>query len=425
MDDHPPLRRNVRYQLLWVGSAVSLLGVRVSTLAYPLVVLAVTGSAALAGTVGAATLASGVLLGLPAGALVDRWDRRRILIGCDLVRALGMASIAVALAGGWLTIGHVLAVAVLQGAAGALFQPARTTAIRSVVPAAQLRAALAQEEARAHGTSLLGPPLGGALFALGRAVPFLLDALSYLVSLICVLLVRVPRRPADRTDLAGDGGDTGDGLLRDITEGVRWLLRERLVRALVLVAPLFNVATTGVTLLIVILLRGRGAHSGTIGLVLAAEGVAGLVGAALASRIVRLLPPGRLTLLLLWSSGFLVIGMPAPLGAWWVALLLGLGTMVVPALNIVVVNEIMTAAPDRMQGRAMSALVTATAALTPLGPLAAGVVADLAGPATAMLVLGGYLLCCAAVATTSPTLRGTAAASGRDADLIADTESPA
>src|SRR5262245_39702938 len=91
-----PLRRNRDFQLLWIGSAVSAVGSRVSSVAYPLLVLALTGSAADAGLVGFTATVPYLLFQLPAGALVDRWNRRWVMIACDIGRGLALASIAVA-----------------------------------------------------------------------------------------------------------------------------------------------------------------------------------------------------------------------------------------------------------------------------------------------------------------------------------------
>src|SRR5262245_56917941 len=191
-----PLRRNARFQLLWIGSAASALGSQLSALAFPLLVLAITGSPAKAGLVSAAHLASLVVVVALAGPLVDRWDRRRILIGCELARGLGMASVAGAVSAGVVVLPHLLVVGLAQGAANALFNPARMTAVRAVGPRSELGSAIAQEEVRTHAAALAGPPLAGALFGLGRAVPFVLDSVSYLVSLVCIVAARVPRRPA-------------------------------------------------------------------------------------------------------------------------------------------------------------------------------------------------------------------------------------
>ena len=109
---HAPLRRNRDFQLLWGGQAVSLLGSQTSKIAYPLLVLAMTGSPAKAGIAGFAAMLGYLLFPLPAGGLVDRHDRKRIMIGCDAIRLLAVGSIAVA---GWAA--HITYVQALSPAA--------------------------------------------------------------------------------------------------------------------------------------------------------------------------------------------------------------------------------------------------------------------------------------------------------------------
>ncbi|HEV2460453.1 MAG TPA: MFS transporter, partial [Ktedonobacterales bacterium] len=141
-----PLWRNRSYLLLWGGQAVSSLGSEASQLALPLLILSVTQSPAQAGIAGALRSLAYLLLGLPAGALVDRWDRRRTMILCDAGRALALGSIPLALALGRLTIAQLYLVSLLEGTLYVFFGLAETAALPHVVAKAQLPAATAQGE---------------------------------------------------------------------------------------------------------------------------------------------------------------------------------------------------------------------------------------------------------------------------------------
>src|SRR5207248_5349483 len=158
-----PLGRNRDFLLLWTGQAVSVFGTRVAAIAYPLLVLSLTHSPAKVGLVSFANWIPAVLFGLPAGALVDRWDRRRVMIWCDLGRAAALASIVVALDAGVLTYPQVLAVAFCDRALGLLFGPAEVSALRHVVAPTQLARAIARNESREYSALLVGTPAGGAL----------------------------------------------------------------------------------------------------------------------------------------------------------------------------------------------------------------------------------------------------------------------
>lgn len=114
------LRHNTQFQLLWIGSAASALGSNISLLAFPLLVLSLTGSPAMAGVVSAVGMACDLIFSLPAGVCADRWDRRRVLLTCEIARAALLASIAIAAWANCLTFGHIVAVAAGEEALGAL-----------------------------------------------------------------------------------------------------------------------------------------------------------------------------------------------------------------------------------------------------------------------------------------------------------------
>ena len=162
--------------LLWSGQVVSNVGTQVSQLAFPLLILALTGSAAQAGFAGALRALPYLFFSLPAGALIDRWDRKRTMIICDAGRAISLASIPVAYALGDLTIVQLYLVSAIEGTLYVFFNIAEAACLPRVVPKEQLPAATAQNMATDGITVLIGPPLGGALYAAGKFLPFVADA---------------------------------------------------------------------------------------------------------------------------------------------------------------------------------------------------------------------------------------------------------
>ncbi|KAA9380065.1 MFS transporter [Microbispora cellulosiformans] len=400
MSEAVPLRRNMRFQFLWLGSVTSELGSSLTGLALPLLILAVTGSAALAGLAAACRITAGILVSLPAGVWVDRWDRRRILLCGEGARAVAMATLVAAVLADRVTMGHVIAVAVTNGVADAFFRPARDAAIRAVVPASQLMSAYAQDEARGHATVLAGPPLGGFLFGLGRVVPFAVDAVTYAVSMVFVLLARVPRRPAN----VENSGRTR--MRADIAEAARWLWHRPALRAGLAFSLVANLAANALLLPVVVLVGSRGGDPAVTGMVLAGLGLGGLLGAALSAKIGALLPPGRLMLAVVGVFALAVCATTLPFGAYWPAVPLILAMIAAPALNVVLRVLVATLVPDAMMGRLTSLLRVATMGLAPLGPLLGGVLADRAGGVGALLAIGGSLALCCVLAATSATLRG-------------------
>ncbi|WP_158709753.1 MFS transporter, partial [Streptomyces sp. NRRL S-15] len=206
----PPLRRNRDFLLLWSGSAVAIIGSTASTVAYPLLVLAVTGSASAAGLVGFVVLLPALLLQLPAGVLVDRWNRKRVMIWCDALRAVGASTVVLALLAGELRLAHVLVVGFAEGTLTVLNGLASTAAVPNVVHPSQLSVALAGNEARGRAATMIGTPLGGILFGLGRAVPFVLETFAYLVSLVSLLCIRKDFQAARPGEAARAEAAAGD-----------------------------------------------------------------------------------------------------------------------------------------------------------------------------------------------------------------------
>jgi len=192
--NHRPaaLWRNTAFLLLWSGDAISALGSQASQLALPLLALALTGSPAQAGYLGALRGAIYLLGGLPTGALVDRWHRRVVLVVADLLRAAAFASVALALALGRLAAAQLYAVVALDGLCFIAF-------------------GLAQSQAADALARALGPLLGGALFAASRALPFLADAASYALSAALILVIRTPLAAAPSGERPRSGARSSAG----------------------------------------------------------------------------------------------------------------------------------------------------------------------------------------------------------------------
>src|SRR5256884_9631212 len=186
-----PLWRNRDFMLLWSGQLVSSVGTRVSMLAFPLLVLAITHSPAQAGLIGAMRALPYALLILPAGALVDRWNRKRVMILGDIGRAIAFGSIPVALILGHLTIAQLYIVSLVEGTLFTFFNLAETACLPQVVAKEQLPGAVAQGMVIDSVSGLIGPSLGGALYSIGRAIPFLTDAISYGASVVSLFLIKV------------------------------------------------------------------------------------------------------------------------------------------------------------------------------------------------------------------------------------------
>src|SRR3954451_23547919 len=154
-----PLWRNRDFSLLWSRQVISTVGTRITSVAYPLLVLLLTGSPALAGVVGVAQTLPFLLLYLPRGGWAGRWDRRRTMIACELGRAVALGSVALtAVLGGVHAVGiaQLAAVAFVEGCLFVLFDLAERAALPRLVPPAQVPTAVAWNQARTQGADLVG-----------------------------------------------------------------------------------------------------------------------------------------------------------------------------------------------------------------------------------------------------------------------------
>jgi MFS family permease len=388
------LRHNRRFQALWIGSAVGFLGIEAADVGYPLTVLALTGSPATAGLFGVVQLLATLLAGLPAGAVADRYDRRHVLLVAEGIRAVSAATVAVALAGGWLTVPHLLAVAAVLGAVGPFSGTARMLLVRAVVPAEQLTAALTTEQVRDGLSQLIGPPLGGLLYGLRQLLPFAMSAVAFAVSWLAALVVRVPVR--DASALAGSPS---------VLAGLRIIWHNPTLRAATLLVALLNTVGAPVLLITIVSLRAQHVTPGLIGVAIAGYAIGGLIGATLVGPLHRRFPPGRLLIGVALIEAPLLLGLGVPGGPWWVAAVLLCASLGVPALQVLVDVLIFRQVPDDQRGRVIAATMTLVGIGMPVGTGLAGLLLEYLSVPVAMLVLASVLAVGGGYAATRRQLR--------------------
>ncbi|NUP47499.1 MAG: MFS transporter [Catenulispora sp.] len=378
-----PLRRNRNFTLLWGGSAAAMLGLATADIAYPLVILAMTGSPLRAGLFATVQLVATVLATLPVGQLMDRHDRRRMLLVSESLRLLAGAGVATAHFAGVLTVWQLLATAALLGAIQP-FAGARTLMIRQVVAPEQVPDALTREQLRNHACELTGPPLGGALFAVSRALPFVFAAVSSVVSLLSVLFLRVPESAlrADGGRNAGGGKPEGGVLL-----GIKTILRDPVMRATALSLCLVNVAGYPIFLSLVVRLRDQHAASGTTGLVVAAAAAGGLAGTPLVKPLLRALRPGWVLIVACVVFALTNFGMTFFADPWADAVFLAASGAAIPSAVVMVNVLILQAVPDEQRGRTAAALEMFLLVGIPAGTLAASVALQWLSPTATLLGL--------------------------------------
>ncbi|MBL1084399.1 MFS transporter [Streptomyces actinomycinicus] len=402
----PGLWRNRDFNLLWTGQCLSDLGGAMVELALPLLVLQQTGSPARAGLVGTAGLVTTLVFRLPAGVLADRLDRRRLMIACDLLRLVGYALLGWAVTRGTASLPVVLAVVVTGAAATAVFSTAEHASVRNLVRPGQLTGAVARNEARTYGVALAGPPLGGLLFGLGRALPFLGNALSYVLSLLAVSLIRRPLQEA-RPEAAAPSADAS------AAQGLRFLLEHPFLRALLVIAAPLNMAFTGMIFAMTLALRRAGVSPFLVGLAGTVFALGGLLGALAAPALQRRLRLPALIRLLCWATAALMAVSTLLAGTVLAAVPLAAAVFLGPTANAALFAHQAAVTPDHLQGRVVSGVLLAAGSAAALAPALAGALLARFSPVAAMLVFPLLVTAAAVTATFGKGIRAMSAEPAR------------
>lgn len=412
----PPLSRNRNYNILWSSQLFSELGFELAMIGIPLLILAQTGSPLQMGIASSVLALVRMLAALPAGVVADRWNRRKVMLVCEGLRALTMGSLALALALGQYSFTHLMVVIVLEGVLGSVFEPAEHATVPQVVAESQLPAALSRNAARPFVATLVGPAAAGFLFTVHPLSPFLTTAVMLAVSFGALLLLRLPARlPSTPAGPATEAtaeehhkaespmGKHADG---GVSAGVRWIMGNPVIRDTLVWMMAVNLVFNG---LLVVILATSGEDDvapGEMGLMMAFLGVGGLLGALCASRLYEALRPRVLVL------GFAVVATAAtalmavvptgvPLGV-----MLGVAGFLAPPANTAVLAYQLTVAPDGMRGRLSSVAAFCSGGAGALGPLVAGVLMSMTDdPRIPILACAGAFAAVALASLLSPSLR--------------------
>lgn len=379
--------------VVWAAVGVSTLGDGAFLAALPLAAAAVTRDPNAVAAVSAAAIAPWVLVQPVAGALMDRWSHRSVMLVADFARA-GIVALAAVL----VATGHV-SIAVLAGVGAAMVvgQIFHDTAVQGVIPtlAGRTSAELDRANGRVYGAEtagkqLIGPPAGSATFTIGHWVPFAADAASFLVS--AALLWRLPHAPPPRHS-------TGS-LWRAVAEGSLWLARHRQLRTLALLASAGNIAyhlSWATFVLLATESSGLGLTPAAFGLMFAAYAIGGVIGGPLTARVNAELGPHR-ALLILAVAHAIAWPMMAVATTVWV---------VVPALALVGAAQTMTTTtnvglrqilvPADLLNRVIAAFRWIVNVPTPLAALAGGALAATYGLRAPLFAAGAVLTIAALV----------------------------
>ncbi len=380
-----PLRSNRDFLVVLIGQGISSFGDSITGTAMPLLVLALTGSGLAMGVVGVLSTLPDLVVGLPAGAYADRWDRRKMMFGADLGRFVLTALVPLSV---WLdgpTLAVILVVAFPMNVLRVLWLAAYTAAVPGLVGRPQVPRANAIFEAVFNVGWIVGPALAGLLAAaIGPGPTIAIDALTFLVSAGAMLLVRRPLRPEARS--------VETHILADIREGIGFVARQPTLRAVIALWTTTSVISAGLTsVLIFYVTIDRDLGSAVVGVILSGFALGSLLGSIVAARAAfhatgRVMLAGSVVFggcVLLLASGLSVPAMVA-------------GSFVAGAVNSNILVAYLTTrtllSPDALLGRVGATARTLSVGLTPIGALAAGVLLDAIGGAATLALTGGALV---------------------------------
>jgi MFS family permease len=382
--------------LLQLGQLLSSAGTSTTSIAFPLLVLATTHSPAKAGIVGFARSLPSAFFALPAGLAADRWSRRRLMIAADGVRVVAIGTLAATILLDRIAFWQIAVVAFVEGSGTALFFGAQPGALRAVVPAPQLPAAAAAETGRAAVVRLAGPPLGGALFGLARALPFIVDAVSYAFSTLSLLAMRTPFQEEREPQVAS--------LRSRLAEGFHFVWSQPFLRTCALLFGLANFIGPGVLFALVVIGAQQGLSGGEIGALVSAFGACLLLGSLLSPIVRRLLPVRAVLLLELWTWVGCALFLIWPNVYVLTASILPTA-LAIPSTDSVVHGYRIAMTPDRLLGRAESVRSMISLLIAPLGPLMAGFLLGAVSARATIAVFAAAGIVLAVWGTLSPSIR--------------------
>ncbi len=385
------LLRSRDFRLLLVGQTTSQLGAQISGVAIPLLaVLELNATAFEVGLIGASSTVAFAVIGLPAGAWVDTWRRRPILISSDLARMVLLATIPLAALLGVLSIAQLVVVSLLAGFARVFFDVAYQSYVPSVIGRDRVLAGnSAMEMIRASG-HVVGPGVGGVLVTLvGAASVVLIQAVTFAVSAASLAGIRRTESPVVRPAVR-------QRLRSQIREGLVFVGGNRILRATAITSAASNFSfAVASAVSFIFLARTLDLSPAVIGIVVAAGSVTVMLGAALTPRLSRRFGSARIIWLSLAITGPLTLLSPLAQPGWTVVLIfVGMaagefGQIIYAITNVSLRQRL---CPDRMLGRVTATMRFLIMGLFPLGALLGGVLGELIGARSTLWVAGAIIV---------------------------------
>ncbi len=387
MSETTKLRRSPNFVWLWTGQTISVLGSQLSGLALPVFAVTLLGvSEAQLGLLGTFDNSAFLVFALLAGAWVDRWVKRRVMIVADLVRMVSVAAIPVLYFTGLFQFWHLLVLGAIIGTATVFFDVASQSIIPILFKDEQIGAANSAIETSSQIAGIGGPSLVGWLLLFLKA-PFLLlaDAVSFLISALTLSVIRdneVPKPTEDRRPLR-----------EEIAEGLKFVWNQPLIRRISFTTATSNLFNSlAMVLFPIFILRYLDISVGVWGLMMSVASVGGLLGAMSANKLMKLIGEGQLIVYSAVASGlvFLVIPivafLPHDLSPWILTVVEFCISFLVLTYNITQVSARQRLCPKPLLGRMNASIRFMVWGVMPIGSLIGGLIGQGFGVVTALIV---------------------------------------
>jgi MFS family permease len=361
------------YWKLWTASVISNLGDGTSVIAYPWLASLLTRNPALIAGLGVAQRLPWLLFALPAGVITDRSDRRRLMVSMNALRCVISLVVAVGVLQGWMSIPLLYLAVLALGFAEVLYDNSAQTILPSVVPKAHLE--------RANGNlwgaelvtnQFLGPPLGGLLIAVAVSLPFFLDGASFAVSAVLIIAISGSYRAKDEDGQQGVAAPP-PSMRREIADGVRWLWRHSLLRALAIILGLMNGLTTLAFATFVLFVQEiLHLSAGAFGVLMTASAIGGVIGSQAAPAVSRRLGPGPSLYLTIITGVVTSVVTGLTSSALLVGAMAAVFMFSAVVWNVITVSLRQTIIPDALLGRVNSVYRFFGWGMMPIGALLGG-----------------------------------------------------
>jgi MFS family permease len=393
----PPLWRNRNYLLLQSGQIVSFIGNQQQFMAIPLFVLALTGSVVQAALAIGFNAIATIVVSPIAGVLVDRWNRKTTMLLCDSGRMLVTLTIPLAFWLHILTMPQIYIAVAITGILGTIFSVANSAALPNVVTQDQLPVALSQSQAAYTCVRVVGSLIGTTLYSIGKAIPFLVNALSFGVSVLSLSLIRGNFQKGREA--------SPQPLYSAIAEGFSWLWKQPLLRFLTIVNGADSLRYGAGYLVILLLAKNLHASSSGIGAIFTAAAVGSLLGNIASTWARKRFRFGTITISMLWLEALMFPLYAIAPNVLVMCLVAAAEEFVAPIYTVSLDTYRLMITPDSMRGRMISTVQLVIQGAQSVGAILGGILIQYIGANWSALLLGLWLLILAVTTSLNRQVR--------------------